>query len=559
MNSLLPGVPRAIREWVGVTLGCALIAAAVVQFGWLWRIDQVFYDAVLANIERQVDEDLLIVAIDEKSLAELGRWPWPRAVHGRLIERLRSAGSGPIALDVIFAEPDRLDPQGDRVLVDALRTHGRVVLPVPPSAGLGVSGRDGLFFGDAASIGHVHVEFDPDGIVRSTYLWERQGARTIPQLALALLQLSDPAAAVRYAATQSSNVGASRSGWLRIPFAGPPGAFERVSFVDVLEGRIDPVRIAGRTVVIGALADGMGDVVPTPTSMFTRPMAGVEVNANIYSALRSGGGIGALSPPLAIAFSVVPLLVLMLAMVRLTPRQSLVAAFGVSAAVLFVPWLLLQLAHVWVPPAGALIACMLAYPLWSWRRLEATQRYLDEELDALQREADRWRPIVGRADASPVVADPIDRRLAVLREIARRQRKLRDFMMDTLDGLPTGVVVVAPQGSVALYNRRACALLGGSGAEGLLQALKAIEWPAEVKPRNGLPASPAEPASVEVEAADECKLLVTIAALHDRRWPGDALVLTLDDITQVKQAQERRECRPCNTSPTTCARRCRRS
>ena len=244
---------------------------------------------------------------------------------------------------------------------------------------------------------------------------------------------------------------------------------------------------------------------------------------------------------MAALLSASPVLLLMLAMVRLSPREALIAAFGVSAVALFVPWLMLQQMQLWLPPAGALVGCMLAYPLWSWRRLEATQHYLDEELDALQREADRWRPIAGRDETERVTADPIDRRLAVLREIASRQRTLRDFMMDTLDGLPTGVVVVDPAGSVALYNRRACSLLGGDGPDELLAALRAIEWPPELKPQRGLPASPPEPVSTEVGAADERNLLVTIAAMQGRRWPSDALVLTLDDITQVKQAQERRE------------------
>ena len=250
----------------------------------------------MSTVDRRIDEDLLIVAIDEQSLAELGRWPWRRAVHGRLIERLRQARSGPVALDVIFAEPDHADPLSDRVLVDALRAHGRVVLPLPPASGSSVIDGASMFAGDAAAIGHVHVEFDPDGIVRSVYLWEREGDRTIPQLALALLQLTDPVLAARYTEQWPDDDDPGRNGLFRIPFAGPPGAFERVSFVDVLQGRIAPPRIAGRTVVIGAVASGMGDVVPTPTSAFTRPMAGVEVNANIYSALRNGGGIGALQP-----------------------------------------------------------------------------------------------------------------------------------------------------------------------------------------------------------------------------------------------------------------------
>ncbi len=51
----------------------------------------------------------MIVAIDDASLAALGRWPWPRTLHAALLERLREAGVRGVALDVIFTEPEADD------------------------------------------------------------------------------------------------------------------------------------------------------------------------------------------------------------------------------------------------------------------------------------------------------------------------------------------------------------------------------------------------------------------------------------------------------------------
>lgn len=51
-----------------------------------------------------------IIAIDDRSLAELGQWPWPRVVLARLVQRLHELGAAAIVFDAVFAEPDRSSP-----------------------------------------------------------------------------------------------------------------------------------------------------------------------------------------------------------------------------------------------------------------------------------------------------------------------------------------------------------------------------------------------------------------------------------------------------------------
>ena len=523
---------------------CAVIAASVTHFGWLWRIDQAVYDVSMSTRRDAVDSTLVIVAIDDRSLEKLGRWPWNRSVHARLLDRLREVGSGPVALDILFAEPASDDPRGDTLLASAISAHGRVALPITStSATMGASeipNARAVFARSAAVVGHAHVEFDPDGIVRSVYLWEGPARAPRPQLGLALLSLSDPAAAARYAPDPGEGDAWARSGWLRIPFTGPPGAYQQVSYVDVLEGRVDPDMLAGRPVLVGAVAAGMGDMVPTPTSANTRPMAGVEVNANVFAALKNGKAVRAVPRVLAAAAAAAAVILLMLAATRLTARESLLAAHGIAFGAIGCSWVALLHFHVWFPPAGAVLGCLLAYPLWSWRKLEGAQVYLDEELDALNREANRWRPTPD-GPREEFRRNPLHGRLALLRETASRQRQFRHFMIDTLEGLPTGVVVIDPEGVVQLHNHRAAALLGVGESSEMLTALRRIEWPADLPTENGIPQSPAEAASVEVQAASGCNLHVTIAALHDRRSRVHGVVLTLDDITSVKQAQARRE------------------
>ena len=114
----------------------ALLTAAVSLFrpDVLTQIDGRVYDAMLRSVPaKPADGRVVIVDIDEQSLAAIGQWPWRRDVVARLVTRLRKAGASVVALDVVFAEPDRVDPErpgddaGDRDFASVLR-DGAVVL-----------------------------------------------------------------------------------------------------------------------------------------------------------------------------------------------------------------------------------------------------------------------------------------------------------------------------------------------------------------------------------------------------------------------------------------------
>src|SRR6185295_20372525 len=71
------------------------------------------YDTLVrAAGTRPPDERVAIVDIDERSLAAVGQWPWRREVIGQLVSRIRSAGAQAVALDMLFAEPERTGADG---------------------------------------------------------------------------------------------------------------------------------------------------------------------------------------------------------------------------------------------------------------------------------------------------------------------------------------------------------------------------------------------------------------------------------------------------------------
>lgn len=59
---------------------------------------------------RPLTNQVVIVAIDEKSLQEEGRWPWPRFLMGKLVDQLSSAGAATIAFDIFFPEKETSVP-----------------------------------------------------------------------------------------------------------------------------------------------------------------------------------------------------------------------------------------------------------------------------------------------------------------------------------------------------------------------------------------------------------------------------------------------------------------
>ncbi len=90
----------------------------------LIRLREFAFDSFQRIQPREVNEDLgvAIVDIDEASLAAFGQWPWPRNLVAELIDKLTKAGAAVIALDVVFAEPDRSSPRAiARNLPAALR------------------------------------------------------------------------------------------------------------------------------------------------------------------------------------------------------------------------------------------------------------------------------------------------------------------------------------------------------------------------------------------------------------------------------------------------------
>lgn len=391
----------------------SVIALAVTLSAVFTRLDFLHYDLGRYLSASPAPSDIVIVAIDERSLSEIGRWPWSRALHAGLVEKLHQAQAKVIGFDIIFAEPDHNQPEADIALAQAFQLAGNVVLPTlleVPYIGAPVKlSQPTAHLADAAAgLGRVHVPLDVDGIARSFYLWEglktENGAgntadddlrRHFAQAVLAVAgqlpanvsSAPQPFDSGLFSVDFKPATGALRSQERRyVKFLGPPGHFQRISYQQVLNGQYPADFFKDKIVLVGATAAGLGDALPTPVSALSQPMPGVEFHANAIAGMRADHLVRQaplwVSCLIVVALSILPLLFLP----RLSPFNALCLVAGYYLLVTFVAIALPQYLNVWVPPAGALIAILLIYPVWSWRKLESAQVYLDQALKELQNE-----------------------------------------------------------------------------------------------------------------------------------------------------------------------------
>lgn len=268
------------------------------------------------------EQRIIIVTIDEASLAEVGPWPWPRETLARLVGAIDEAGAQLQLHDIIYSEPRA----GDEALVAALTASRGAVLPQLPllqsdeqvrtgtishplaglQCGSGLPQTDRYLAADGAfaSIpkGHIAVEVSKDGLVRKTPAAVCVDGEAYPALALSAwltaLQadnwsatlvedggLFGPAQNLRLIAYPDLQIPLDAEGNMRISYASDPSAFRAIPAVNVLNGDFDPAWFDNVWVLVGATAFSMGDIVPTP---YAGVAHGVELQARVLASLLDG-------------------------------------------------------------------------------------------------------------------------------------------------------------------------------------------------------------------------------------------------------------------------------
>ena len=532
---VLPG--RFYLEWLLVGLLASALAVCVARTPLGNPVDRAVYDQLIRLNPRRPSDRILIVAIDDASLTERGAWPWPRTQHALLLDRLTASGAAAVGFDVLFLEPD--PKGGDRAFSDALRRSGRTSLPLLQLAP-GENGRPVRTvlpiapFASAAVLGQVNIAPDIDGVVRRVSARVADGGVCWPQLSLAALRIADGSGpdptcqALADASRRTSNLIGSRAEL--VPFAGRPGRFRVVSAAAVMRGEVPPAFVRDKVVLVGVTAAGLGDRYPTASSSRNGGLTGVELQANLLDAAITGARLRLASPALVGGVAVAAVWLLLFWLTRLRPRPGLWAVIGFAAAPLAISIAAFGFGW-WASPLPALVGVIVAYPLWSWRRLALTS-------DALGQEIARFEMGTQTVGAG---ADPLERQMGALSYAAERLRALHRMLAETLQSLPDATVAVDPQGVIRLANGRASAradgmVLLGAGLDAWLGAA--------LGPRAGreaLAALAAGAATVEATASDGADFEVGSAEVRGLAPDGPWRIVRLADVTPIRRAVRQRE------------------
>lgn len=561
----LTGPARArVRQWLPWLWMAGLVLTLVMvldRSDLITRTNRILHDALLRLQPRDVSaSDVVVVAIDDKSVAALGRWPWPRQWHARLIDQLGASGAAAIGLDVLLLEPDDRDPSQDATLARAIARNGKVVLPMMMQnhAGQPVAVKPlPAFERAAAALGHVHLPVDDDGVARSLYLFEGAQDPLWPHFGLALLTVAGRAPAHDRMApkrgtdsTTLDPISDQRLNWTRtartpVAFAGPPGSFPRHAFIDVLDGTVPPETFRGKLVLVGATATGIGDLYATPATTAKVLMPGVEISANLVDTLLQDRRILVLPPWGNALANALPALLAFVALGLAGPFWGLLVSVGLMSALMAATVLGALWWQVQLGPIAGLLGLVAAYMLWSWRRMDTAVRYLVTEYQR-QRAS-------GVAHLTPppprrTGGDLLDRRIEALTSVTQQLRDLHRFVHDSLDGLPDATLVCDRQLQVLLTNAAAVRHFGVRAPQDL-QGRSVASLLADIVGRDGLDpgiatlllqAGPTQ-GSIEAQDGQRHDLLLKWAPSFSASGGHSGWVLSLVDITRLRVEQRERD------------------
>jgi signal transduction histidine kinase/CHASE2 domain-containing sensor protein len=311
-----------------------VLISTVIGVGISWRLpelDTAARDWMLRTRGRIAPPaEIVIVAIDEPSIARLGRFPWSRSIMARMLDRISAAQPRAIALDVLYSEPT--EPDEDEALAAAIARAGNVVVAAQLVRTTDERNENRIVWlrplpeieSAAAGTGHVNIATGFDGVARLLLLRQSDdGGQALWAMAIETIRVATqvkrdslrelPDALQIGARAIPVNIGGDeiplgpqgdgaqferlRPARLILDYVGPAGSFspQTYSFSDVLEGRVTAERLRDKYVLIGATAAALGDRLATPfahpeSAIEAQPaelMSGVEILANsLHTILR---------------------------------------------------------------------------------------------------------------------------------------------------------------------------------------------------------------------------------------------------------------------------------
>lgn len=422
----------------------------------------------------QPGKEVAIIAIDEKSLKELGRWPWPRTVMARLIDSLTSYDVKVMGFDIVFAEESQ-NRDEDAALARAIEKSGRVILGYFFSFGEETPGREGreldsfyevktLGIGadliradgivgnidsiteEAGGFGYFNIIPDTDGAVRWDPLIINYKDRYYPPLALQTLRhyLGNPPLTLTLA---DYGVMALRIGNLSIPvdeegrmlvnYYGGQQTFPHYSASDIIFNRIPKERLKGKIALIGPTATGIYDMRVTP---FEATYPGVEIHATVMDNILHKRFIT--RPQWLAIIDILAIIsigiILGLIVPRLSALKGLLFATTVLIGYLFANLYVFSTKGIWINAVYPAATVILTYPMI------ILYRYITEEREK------RWIKGAFQYYVTASVMEEILKRPEMLK-LGGEEKELTVLFSD-IRGFTTISETLSPEQMVSLLN-----------------------------------------------------------------------------------------------------------
>ena len=341
----------------------------------------------------ETNPDIIMIDADDASAQQLGRWPWPRSLHTRMINFLSNENPGVIVYDILFSQP--VDEMEDRLLAQATKNSGNVVYPFAVSLAGSGNATENIalpeYFPDtqfketletkdylsiesvilplpglvefSKGLGHIAANRDRDGVIRRVPLLVRHEGSLNPSLALqavltwldvSQVEISDSEILLKQAKLHGNRVDihipVDSNGQMLINYAGKwSETFKHASFASVLSSDEKPTghmeEVEGKLILVSNTLSGQ-DIKPTPVE---KDYPGSGIHANIINTIvtqkflrETGRGFNLLLV-LLLSITTARLLLLRKYLLQAVFISVLSAGYLVACTVLFNSGLVLQI------------------------------------------------------------------------------------------------------------------------------------------------------------------------------------------------------------------------
>jgi CHASE2 domain-containing sensor protein/signal transduction histidine kinase len=535
---------RLRREWLlTVVMASALLGWLVFsQSARLWG--DVLYDRMMSWQGFHHTDDIVIIAVDDRSLQQLGGWPLQRSRYTELLERFEDPRHRPkaVGFDLLLLDPSPYDDS----LAQAMR-RTPTVLPIEFTSDLASGGTGTALpagpLAEAGRLSHINVSFDADGVIR--------GFRTLDSnhlhFALAMHSLGER----DHRNILQAQVSPS---YQRFRMVDPSIGFPMVSLADALSEEFPLSLVKDKYVMLGVTAPSLGDRYPTLYSGEHGGTPGVAILASVLNASLNNAFIASVEDESVFALNWVAMSLLLMSLIFFKPRTTVVISVVLIALAVLGSYALLNWEHVWLNPTPLIVVAALIQPFWAWRRLEAMTGVIFRRANELRQFQPEERSQGTQATSSREVVLQYAKLLDHAVDSARNELQ---FLSAVVDEMPDAVVIFDPQDKLLLSNNKMQALIGDAGLEhGSALSELAERWHlplsfftdlANPTPGDALPVRPSQDPQAsqrnvfQIHTPQGLRDIYLKNASLDAPLGGQLHLLIFMDITELRQYQTQRD------------------